>query len=241
MRFTIISSITLLAATLTSGLVIPVDSTSGEIIARSELADDAYDAMIYRRRTSKTKKAAIAAARPAKQAAKAQKKASFAGAAKAHKATTNMPARNSKFKVPAGGGKPAHTYSGKEVRKEVFKGHMEAQRLKGLSKTQQKKSPIKPFGNRPHEVPKPGNLKPLKGMTPVVKGGKQHQQPGREWPMPNKAVPGTTSPVRVITQKGKKGNHVFRGVVAHDQSRTPGKGYNDHFQVKEQKQKTKRV
>ncbi|KAF6749656.1 hypothetical protein DFP72DRAFT_912261 [Ephemerocybe angulata] len=229
MRFTIISSITLLAATLTSGLVIPVDSASGEVIARSELADDAYDAMIYRRRTSKTKKVAIAAARPAKQAAKAQKKASFAGAAKAHKATTNMPARKSNFHVPAGGGKPAHTYSGKEVRKEVFNSHMEAQRLKGLSKTQQKKSPLKPFYNHPHEVPKPGDLKPLKGMATVVKGG--NQQPGREWPMPNKATPGTTSPVRVITQEDNKGNHVFHGVIAHDQSRTPGPGYNDHFQV----------
>ncbi|KAF5342389.1 hypothetical protein D9611_001126 [Ephemerocybe angulata] len=44
MHFTIISSIALLATTHTCGLVIPGHSASGEVIARSELADDAYDA-----------------------------------------------------------------------------------------------------------------------------------------------------------------------------------------------------
>ncbi|KAF8967647.1 hypothetical protein BDZ97DRAFT_1755755 [Flammula alnicola] len=156
-----------------------------------------------------------------------------------YKATTNLPDCNSKFNVAAGGSKPGHTFAGKDVHQAVFESHAEAQRLKdpGLSKTQAKKSPLKSFSNRPHEVPKPnGGNKPLPQMT--VDKNHPHKPPGREFPLGD---PKNLGPARVITQKTKGGHQTFRGVIAHDQSRarTPGPGYNDHFQVKESKPKKK--
>jgi hypothetical protein len=247
MRFTVISSITLLAATLASGLVIPADIESGELVARSEFIEDVVDAVLERRspRSSNAKKAKIAAAKPVKAAAKAANKQKYAKAAKAHKATTNLPARNSVFKVRGGNGKPAQKWSGKEVRKAVFKGHVEAQRVKGLSKTQAKKtSKVKPFSNRKHEVPKPGSgARPLNHMKVDPSGKTKGKGPGREAPLKNKAKathPGP-GPARVITQQTKKGHHTFKGVISHDQSRKPGTpGYNDHFKVKENKVKPPR-
>jgi len=52
-------------------------------------------------KTSKAKKACIAAAAPAKAAKKAAKKASFQPAAKAHRQTTNLRGRHSTFHVKA--------------------------------------------------------------------------------------------------------------------------------------------
>ncbi|KAF9483739.1 hypothetical protein BDN70DRAFT_873337 [Pholiota conissans] len=153
---------------------------------------------------------------------------------KAHRATTNMPKRQDTFHVPAAPstGKPAHTFTGTEVRKAVFDSHAEAERIKHISKTQQKKSPLKTFNNRPHEVPQAhgGGDRPLPHM--VVDRNAPHHPPGREYPLPNHHDPHNPGPARVITQQTKGGHHTFKGVIAHDQSRTPGPGYNDHFQVK---------
>lgn len=242
MRFAVISSITLLAATLTSGLVIPVEADAGELVARSELVEDIVDSVLERRspRSSNAKKARIAANKPIRQAQKDANRQKYAKAAKAHRATTNLPARNSIFKVRGGNGKPAQKWTGKEVRKAVFKGHVEAERMKGLSKTQAKKTgKVKPFSNRMHDAPKPGSgARPLNKMTVDPSGHTKGKAPGREAQLKNKAKatnPGP-GPARVITQQTKAGHHTFRGVIAHDQSRKPGDtGYNDHFQVKENK------
>ncbi|KAJ3513102.1 hypothetical protein NLJ89_g3145 [Agrocybe chaxingu] len=243
MRFNVILSVTFLAS-FAAGLVIPsneVESRGLEI--RDGLIDDPVDSIVFKRDPKRTKaqKARTAAARTERIKKKGEKKASFQAAAKAHKKTTNLPARTSTFHVPAGGGKPAHTYTGKDVRKAVFDSHREAQRIKTLSKTQAKKSPLKSFSNHPHESPKPGGgAKPLPHMT--VDKTKKHTQPGREFPLPNHHNPSTPSPARVITQKTKGGHYTFKGVISHDQSRTDktkGAGYNDHFQVKERKRKGK--
>ncbi|KAF9523648.1 hypothetical protein CPB83DRAFT_910512 [Crepidotus variabilis] len=241
MRFNILCSIIFLA-TLATGLVIPSDGLEERDLATREGIDNyADDVMMFRRepKSSNAKKARIAAAKPVKAAAKAQRKESFKSAAKAHKGTTNLPGRHSTFHVKAGGGKPAR----KDVRKAVFHGHQEAHRLKTASKTQAKKSPMKNFNNYNHEKPKAhgGGARPLLHMK--VDKTKKHQQPGREFPLPNKHNPHTPSPARVITQKTKGGHHTFKGVIAHDQSRTntaKGHGYNDHFQVKERKSKVHR-
>ncbi|KAF6746361.1 hypothetical protein DFP72DRAFT_922911 [Ephemerocybe angulata] len=156
--------------------------------------------------------------------------------------TTNLPPRSSTFTVAAGGGKPAQTYTGLDVRKAVHEGHKEAERLKtpGISKSQIKQSPNKSFNNRPNVVPQASTSsssskttstqasKPIPSMTTkaVV-------------PLPNKPLnPATRGPARVVTQETKKSNHTVRGVIAHDQSRpATSPGYNDHFQVPEKKQK----
>jgi len=248
MRFSIITTVTLLAATLSSGLFIP-QTGSSELAARAELVQDVVDSFLERRspKSSNAKKARIAAAKPARAAQKEENKKKYAKAAKAHKATTNLPARNSVFKVRGGNGKPAQKFSGKEVRKAVFQGHVEAQRVKGLSKTQRKKtSQISDFGNRKHDKPKPGSgSRPLNKMTVDPSGKTKGKGLGREARLPNKAErthPGV-GPARVITQQTKAGHHTFKGVIAHDQKRLPGanadeakrNGYNDHFQVKENK------
>ncbi|KAF8973565.1 hypothetical protein BDZ97DRAFT_1775718 [Flammula alnicola] len=235
MRFNsvVIFSVSFIAS-LAAGLVIPSDDLEArDLEVRAGAVEDMADYMVFKREPKSTiaKKARTAAAAPAKAAAKADRKAGFQKAAQAHKATTNLPNRNSKFHVAAGGGKPAQTFTGKAVRKAVFDGHMEAQRVKGVSKTQAKKSPLKQFSNRPHEVAKPnGGAKPLPHMT--VEKTKSHTGPGREFPLGD---PKNLGPARVITQQTKGGHQTFKGVIAHDQSRTPGPGYNDHFQVKPKK------
>ncbi|KAF6741684.1 hypothetical protein DFP72DRAFT_778300, partial [Ephemerocybe angulata] len=123
-------------------------------------------------------------------------------------------------------------YSGREVRKAVYESHKESERLKDPTLSKEK-SPLKPFNNRPNAVPKGScNATPISSMTPVSK------HPAREYPLPNKVAPGTPSPARVVTQKMAHGRQAFRAVIAHDQSRKLGSpGYNDHFEVKEKKQK----
>ncbi|CAA7268171.1 unnamed protein product [Cyclocybe aegerita] len=243
MRFNVILSVTFLAS-FAAGLVIPSNEVeTRDLKIRESLLDDSVDSLVFKGepKRTKTQKARAAVARTERTKNKEAKKTSFQTATKAHRKTTNLPARTSKFHVPAGGGKPAHTYTGKDVRKAVFDSHREAQRVKTLSKTQAKKSPLKSFNNYPHEAPKPGGgTKPLPHMT--VDKKKKHTQPGREFPLPNHHGPSTPSPARVITQKTKGGHYTFKGVISHDQSRTDktkGTGYNDHFQVKERKRKRK--
>ncbi|KAF6749204.1 hypothetical protein DFP72DRAFT_913602 [Ephemerocybe angulata] len=164
-------------------------------------------------------------------------------AGRAQKETTNLPPRSSTFTVAAGGGKPAQTYTGLDVRKAVHAGHKEAERLKtpGISKSQIKQSPNKSFNNRPNVVPQASTSsssskttstqasKPIPSMTVVKSSGV---------PLPNKSNPATHGPARVVTQETKKGNNTVRGVIAHDQSRpATSPGYNDHFQVPEKKQR----
>jgi len=170
----------------------------------------------------------------------------------AHRQTTHLPDRHSTFHIPGdpATGKPAHTYTGLGVRKAVYDGHKEADRLAqpGVgTNTQLKKSLLKTnFQNRPHRVAHPsgtGGDRPLPDMT--VTGDPDHPL-GREFPLPNKHVPSNpknTGPARVITQQvggpeSPDGHHQFQGVISHDQSRTDrttGAGYNDHFQVHEQR------
>ncbi|KAF9530650.1 hypothetical protein CPB83DRAFT_892604 [Crepidotus variabilis] len=230
MRFSILLPLTLLA-TYTAGLVIPQDIAARDIDSlevREGLIDDSLDYSIFRREPKKGKAAKAAAA-----ANKVAKKAHFAPAAAAHKKTIGLPNRKTIFHVPgsAATGKKSQTYTGKQVRKAVFDGHV----IAGKSPSQQKKHGVVAFQNRNHANPHAsgkGGVKPLKNMHPT--------RPAREVRLPNqhpghlahgaKPPPG---PARVITQVNKKGNHVFRGVIAHDQSRAHGShGANDHFKVK---------
>jgi len=231
MRFNVILSVSFLA-TFAVGLVIPShDVEARGLDIREGLVDDAADSMVFKRepKTTNAKKARNAVAAQAK----ADKKASFQAAAKAHKATTNLPNRQSTFHVPgdAARNKPAHTYTGKDVRKAVFNSHMAAQKAKAAGQP----SPQRGFKNFPHRNPKPnGGANPLPHMR--VAANRPGKAPGREIDLPNRHNPAQRGPARVITQQTKGGHHTFKGVVAHDQSRTRAdKGFNDHFQVKEAK------
>jgi len=221
MRFNVLLSISFLA-TLAAGLVIPsLDDEARNLDVREGLVHDAADSVVFKRepKTSNAKKARIAAAAPAKAAKKAAKKASFQPAAKAHRQTANLPGRHSTFHVKAGNhpNLPAHTFTGKDVRKAVFDRVHKA----------------KPFYNRPHRAPQPqsGGNKPLPHMT--VNRKQPHAPPGREIDLPNHHNPAHRSPARVITQKTAGSNHAFMGVVAHNQANR--NGLNDHFQVPENK------
>ncbi|KAH6906347.1 hypothetical protein BKA70DRAFT_1401538 [Coprinopsis sp. MPI-PUGE-AT-0042] len=126
---------------------------------------------------------------------------------------------------PLGGGKQAQTYSRKDVKNAVKAANAEKTRLSapGTSKTQIKKSPLKPFGNSNHQVPKAGASGP--NSLPKVK--EQHQGTAAD-----------KGPARVILREDNRGKLRFKGVVAHDQSRpvpppgVKGTGANDHFEVK---------
>jgi len=256
MRFNILISLTFLA-TLAGALFIPVDDLERRDLDMQEsFMDDAAGSMVFSRepKLSEAKKARNAAASAIKRAeikeSKASRRAHFQAAAKAHRQTTNLPYRKSTFHVEGGVGRPAQTYTGKEVRKAVFDSHMTEEELKKLSKTKARNSNLKPFGNYPVYTPKAhGNAaaRPLRGMR-VDTISKKPTPPGRdkgkEFPLPNHVKPGDMGPARVIRQKTKAGNWQFKGVVAHDQSRprppegsreAAFSGYNDHFQVKEHK------
>ncbi|KAH6897550.1 hypothetical protein BKA70DRAFT_751424 [Coprinopsis sp. MPI-PUGE-AT-0042] len=139
------------------------------------------------------------------------------------------------YNVAAGGGKQAQTYSRKDVKNAVKAANAEKTRLSapGTSKTQIKKSPLKPFGNSNHQVPKAGASGP--NSLPKVKGGNLH-----EFPLKNKhqGTAADKGPARVILREDNRGKLRFKGVVAHDQSRpvpppgVKGTGANDHFEVK---------
>jgi hypothetical protein len=166
------------------------------------------------------KRASSQAAANAKLAARKQAgRNKFGAAAAAHRATTNMPGRKQQFKVPGGG----PTFSGKQVRKAVFDSHMEREANRGRSRTQQRRSPLKPFGNSNHRQPNPKRPKDVKSINHM-------RGPGHEFPIGSTVNKG---PARVITQQTRNGHTKFKGVVAHDVTRAPGSpGYNDHFQVR---------
>ncbi|KAF9483728.1 hypothetical protein BDN70DRAFT_799166, partial [Pholiota conissans] len=120
-------------------------------------------------------------------------------------------------------------YTGQDIHNAVHDSHWEAARLNHLNNDQQrKKSTLKSFDNRSHELPKAGTAKPLDHLD--------NTHPSHEFPLPNKHNLNDPSPARVIVQN-VNGHHVFQGVIAHDQSRTPGRGngYNDHFHVPAQR------
>ncbi|KAH6906338.1 hypothetical protein BKA70DRAFT_1563680 [Coprinopsis sp. MPI-PUGE-AT-0042] len=132
------------------------------------------------------------------------------------------------YTVPAGGGKPAQAYSKQNVKTAVAAAQAEDKRQKaGLSKTQMKKSPLKPFSNSNHRVPLPGSAGP--NSLPKVKGSGL-----KEFPLKHGAeAPGNKGPARVIVKPNIFGKLKFKGVVAHDQSRPAGSpGANDHFKIK---------
>lgn len=136
-----------------------------------------------------------------------------------HRKSTGLPSRDAKFHVPAGGGKPERSYTGKDVRKANFASH-----IKNTSGDRFGKQ----FNNNPHAVPgADGSTRPIPHMT----------GPGHEHPL----SPATTfsqmkkdhkaEPARIISQSGGT-THQHQGVIAHDQSRTAGHpGENDHFLV----------
>lgn len=184
---------------------------------------------VAKKATASTKNVAKKAATKTKSAAKnVGTKAKKAGTKIKDAVNPNGP--KAKYHVPAGGGKPAQTYSRKDVKKAVKDANTEHQRHKaGLSGNQKKKSPLKPFGNNNHHVQKPGSPGP--NSLPKMKGK------GYEYPLKNTAQaagnPKDKGPARVITQENKKGKLKFKGVVAHDQNRKQGDpGHNDHFQIK---------
>ncbi|KAF9528128.1 hypothetical protein CPB83DRAFT_854943 [Crepidotus variabilis] len=130
-----------------------------------------------------------------------------------------------KYHVKAGGGKPAQTYSRKEVKHAVKAARTEHARISapGISNRQKKNSPLKAFSNNKHHAPKLFHSKKSIGG---MKGS------GHEYPLPNKAGAGK-GPARVIVQANKAGKLKLKGVVAHDQKRTAGSpGHNDHFRVR---------
>jgi len=188
-------------------------------------------------KVGKAKKAQFAAKRAANAPIKA-------AAISAYKNTKSLPHGKTVYHVPKGAGKPGQTYRGRDVRKAVAKMHMneaKAAHTPGLSGAQKKKLKTQNFNNRNHVHPKPngrGGAKPLPGMKVNVAG--HHTPAGKEIQLPNKN-PGTLlhgqkpppGPARAILQVNKKGHHVFKGVIAHDQSRTAGSpGVNDHFKVR---------
>jgi len=131
-----------------------------------------------------------------------------------------------KYHVPAGGpGKPAQSYTRKEVKKAVNDARTEATRLAGpgVSNRSKKNSPLKTFNNNDHHAPKKLGFKKT---FPLMKGT------GKEYPLPNKSGNPGKGPARVILHE-KNGKLKLKGVVAHDQSRAHGTtGANDHFRIR---------
>jgi hypothetical protein len=118
-------------------------------------------------------------------------------------------------------------YSKQNVKTAMKDAKAELKRHKGLSKNQKKKSDLKPFGNRDHQLQLPGAA----GPNSLPKAGKKNLM---EFPLKNGREPaGEKGPARVILKKNIFGQLKFKGVVAHDQNRLPQTlGYNDHFKIK---------
>ncbi|KIM49772.1 hypothetical protein M413DRAFT_21916 [Hebeloma cylindrosporum] len=214
MRFNVVLLSISFLATLAVGLVIPYQNIKGRNQdLRAGFLDGAHDFIVFKREPKfNYAKKAFNSLRGA------AKKSILATAAKAHRLTTNLPSRHSTFHVPAGP-KPhqnSQTYTGKAVRKTIFGFHL------GMLCS-------KPFRNALHKLPKAdgtGGTKPLPHMS--VGGGAPK---GKEIDLPNNLDPSRRGPARVIIQPTGVGGHDFKGVVAHDQSRKPGLGDSDHFQV----------
>jgi len=141
------------------------------------------------------------------------------------------------YTVPAGGGRPAQTYSRQDVKSVVTAAKAEQQRLRdpALSATQRRKSLLKTFNNNDHQVPRT----PADGRKSLnnMRGS------GVEYPLRNAAQGPATwkdkGPARVIMATNFLGKLKFKGVVAHDQNRplpAPGTpaapGTHDHFKIK---------
>lgn len=172
-----------------------------------------------------------------KNAAKNAKKSAKNAVADA-KTSLRTPIIKNKYHVAAGGGKPAQTYSRKDVK----------QALKDLnnpntSNGAKRRAGLRNFNNRPHVRPNPGSgSRPLPSMRGTGKEYPLHTAAQRT-AQPNPELR-DKGPARIITQQNSKGKHKFRGVVAHDQSRPipasaadaiadPARyaGHGDHFKV----------
>ncbi|KAF9473541.1 hypothetical protein BDN70DRAFT_937356 [Pholiota conissans] len=142
--------------------------------------------------------------------------------------TKNLPHPHARFHIPAGDGKPAHTYTGQHIHDAVLNYLWETERHKTLTEKEiRKTSPIKPFSNFDHHPRKEGGGdKPL----PHMLVDETHPK-GKEWPLFHTVDRTKPGPARIIMQH-LDGHHVFQGVIAHDQSRVKGlAGYDDHFHV----------
>jgi len=136
-----------------------------------------------------------------------------------HRKTTGLPGRNQKFTIPAGGGKSAHTFTGKDVRKANFGSHIKNSGGNRFGK---------PFANNDHKDPgHSGTTKPIPGMVGAghehpLSGATNHGQMKKDH---------KSQPARIISQPTATG-HKHMGVIAHDQSRPAGHpGVNDHFKI----------
>lgn len=138
-----------------------------------------------------------------------------------HRKTTGLPGRNQKFTIPAGGGKPEHKFTGKDVRKANFGSHIKSN---GGTGSRFGKS----FANNNHIDPgHSGTTKPIPGMVGAghehpLSGATNHGQMKKDH---------KSQPARIISQSTATG-HKHMGVIAHDQSRpATHPGANDHFKV----------
>jgi hypothetical protein len=220
MRLNIIFAASLLC-TLVSGFVIPSRLSERDtdlVNSRRELLDFADDIAELAARGSKIKGQYNVAKGNGKQARESLTWKAFLELPNAHELSLE-------------------TYKRKDVAKAVKLANVEKARLDRIgSKSQRKKSMLKPFGNNNHQVPKPGASGP--NSLPKVKGGKLFEFPLRT----AHQGPATTTdkgPTRVIMREDNRGKLRFKGVVAHDQERKPEPagvprpaGLNDHFEVK---------
>ncbi|KAJ7599943.1 hypothetical protein C8J56DRAFT_879703 [Mycena floridula] len=151
-------------------------------------------------------------------------------AGKAYKGTQGLPDRKAQYNVPAGGGKPAHSFTGKDVRESHFAAHVNNKAKQAADPRGSPQKFGKEFKNKPHEnAGTSGTTKPLDGMTGK---GKKHTF-SKKTDDAGRAADHANGPVRVITKyDAKTDKHNHAGVIAHDQSRTSGKDMNDHFEVK---------
>ncbi|KAJ7599948.1 hypothetical protein C8J56DRAFT_3908 [Mycena floridula] len=127
-------------------------------------------------------------------------------AGKAYKGTQGLPNRNAKYNIPAGGGKPAHSFTGKDVRQSQFAAHVN-------NKDKQAKAGGKPqafgkkFDNKPHQDPgSSGTKKPLDGMTGK---GKEHTF-SKATDDAGRKADHTNGPARIITQHDRASESVPR-------------------------------
>jgi len=204
--------------------------------AKAEVAQASQKAMNKSHKASKSdpslsshdkKKAAEAAGRTAAQNKRNELKAAantkhhqLKAAGIEHRKTSGLPGRNQKFIVPAGNGKPEHTYTGKDVRKANFASHIKNSAGSRFGKS---------FGNSDHIDPgHTGTTKPIPGM---VGAGHEHPLSGAT-NFSQMKKDHKSEPARIISQTDTAGDHHHMGVISHDQSRAPSHpGANDHFKV----------
>ncbi|KAH6891677.1 hypothetical protein BKA70DRAFT_1408437 [Coprinopsis sp. MPI-PUGE-AT-0042] len=144
--------------------------------------------------------------------------------------TPKRPKIKGHYRVAAGGGKPAQTYTRQDIKKALKDANAEHQRHKSgtMSGNQKKKSLLKPFSNTDHQVSE------TRSSCQVSTQHEGHRT--------RTATAKDKGPARIIMKENSKGTLKFQGVVAHDQSRplpAPGTpaapGTHDHFEVKGRK------